>query len=52
MCPGAGGFYAYAKEGLSKTAGFWSGCLYVIGYIFSVAVELYGFKAAIACRIW
>ena len=39
MCPGAGGFYAYAKEGLGKTAGFWSGMLYITGYTFSIAVE-------------
>ncbi len=39
MCPGAGGFYAYAKEGLGKTAGYWSGWLYISGYTFSVAVE-------------
>lgn len=40
MCPGAGGFYAYAKEGLGKTAGYWSGWMYVTGYTFSVAVEV------------
>ncbi len=39
MCPGAGGFYAYAKEGLGKTAGYWSGLLYVTGYTFAIAVE-------------
>ena len=40
MCPGAGGFYAYAKEGLDKTAGYWSGWLYVAGYTFAVTVEI------------
>jgi amino acid transporter len=40
MCPGAGGFYAYAREGLNKTAGYWSGWLYVTGYTFAVAVEV------------
>ena len=40
MCPGAGGFYAYAKEGLNKTAGYWSGWLYITGYTFAVTVEL------------
>ncbi len=40
MCPGAGGFYAYAKEGLSKTAGYWSGWLYISGYTFAVVVEI------------
>ena len=40
MCPGAGGFYAYAKEGLSKTAGYYSGWMYVAGYTFAVVVEI------------
>lgn len=40
MCPGAGGFYAYAKEGLGTTAGYWSGWMYITGYTFSVAVEV------------
>lgn len=40
MCPGSGGFYAYAKEGLNKTAGFWSGWLYITGYTFAVTVEI------------
>lgn len=41
MCPGSGGFYAYAKEGLNKTAGFWSGWLYIVGYTFAVTVEVF-----------
>ena len=40
MCPGAGGFYAYAKEGLSKKAGYWSGWMYIVGYTFAVVVEI------------
>lgn len=40
MCPGAGGFYAYAKEGLNKQAGYWSGWLYITGYTFAIVVEL------------
>ncbi len=40
MCPGAGGFYAYAKEGLSKMAGYWSGWLYITGYTFAIVVEI------------
>ncbi len=40
MCPGAGGFYAYAKEGLNKTAGYWSGWMYITGYTFAIAVEI------------
>jgi amino acid transporter len=38
--PGRGGFYMYAKEGLSVTAGFMSGLLYIIGYTFAVAIEV------------
>lgn len=45
MCPGAGGFYAYAKEGLNITAGYWSGWLYVLGYTFSLAVEFLALRA-------
>lgn len=40
MCPGSGGFYAYAKEGLSKEAAYWSGWMYITGYTFVVAVEI------------
>lgn len=40
MCPGSGGFYAYAKEGLSETAGYWSGFLYIVGYSIAVAFEV------------
>lgn len=40
MCPGSGGFYAYAKEGLSKRAAYWSGWIYITGYTFVVAVEI------------
>jgi len=39
MFPGAGGFYAYAKEGLGKRAGYWSGWMYVVGYTFAAALE-------------
>lgn len=45
MCPGAGGFYAYAKEGLNLTAGYWSGWLYIVGYTFSLAVEFLALRA-------
>jgi amino acid transporter len=44
MCPGAGGFYAYAKMGLNERAGYLSGLLYVIGYTFAVAVEVLVFR--------
>ena len=44
MCPGAGGFYAYAKEGLNKTAGYWSGWMYITGYTFAVVVEILALK--------
>ncbi len=47
MCPGAGGFYAYAKEGLNKEAGYWSGWLYSVGYSFSFAVELLALRATL-----
>lgn len=40
MCPGAGGFYAYAKLGLNQRAGYMSGLLYIIGYTFAVAAEI------------
>lgn len=40
MFPTGGGFYVYAKEGLTVTAGFMSGLLYIIGYTFAVAVEV------------
>lgn len=39
MFPGAGGFYAYAKEGLGKRAGYWSGWMYIVGYTFAAALE-------------
>lgn len=39
LFPGAGGFYLYAKEGLNQTAGFASGWLYIIGYVFAATVE-------------
>lgn len=39
MFPGAGGFYAYAKEGLGKLAGYWSGWMYIVGYTFAAALE-------------
>lgn len=39
MFPGAGGFYAYAKEGLGKRAGYWSGWMYVVGYTFAAVLE-------------
>ncbi len=39
MLPGAGGFYAYAKEGLGKRAGYWSGWMYIVGYTFAAAME-------------
>ncbi|MBA3752197.1 APC family permease [Candidatus Dependentiae bacterium] len=47
MCPGAGGFYAYAKEGLSIPAGYWSGWLYIVGYTFSFAVELLALRSTL-----
>ncbi|MBA2307624.1 APC family permease, partial [Candidatus Dependentiae bacterium] len=45
MCPGAGGFYAYAKEGLGISAGYWSGWLYVLGYTFSQGVEFLALRS-------
>lgn len=39
MFPGAGGFYAYAKEGLGKRAGYWSGWMYIVGYSFAASLE-------------
>lgn len=39
MFPGAGGFYSYAKEGLGKRAGYWSGWMYIVGYTFAAALE-------------
>lgn len=39
MAPGSGGFYAYAKQGLGDTAGYWSGWMYVVGYTFAAAME-------------
>ena len=40
MNPGPGGFYSYAKAGLNRTAGFWSGLLYATGYTFALAVTI------------
>ena len=40
MNPGSGGFYTYAKSGLNSTAGYISGLLYMVGYTFSIAVEI------------
>jgi amino acid transporter len=37
--PGAGGFYLYARQGLGRTAGFVSGWLYLVGYMFALLVE-------------
>ncbi len=39
MCPGSGGFYAYAKKSLGERAGYWSGWMYIIGYTFAAAME-------------
>ncbi|MGE0009411.1 MAG: APC family permease [Candidatus Babeliales bacterium] len=39
MFPGAGGFYAYAKEGLGMRAGYWAGWIYIVGYTFAAAME-------------
>ncbi len=51
MCPGAGGFYAYAKEGLGKTAGYWSGWMYITGYTFSVAVEVLALRQTLLAAL-
>jgi len=40
LIPGSGGFYSYAKAGLNKAAGLWSGLLYMTGYTFAVSVEV------------
>ncbi len=40
MNPGSGGFYQYAKAGLTTTAGYISGLLYIAGYTFAVAVQV------------
>lgn len=40
MFPGPGGFYAYAHNGLNRTAGFLSGWLYLVGYTFAATIEL------------
>ncbi len=47
MCPGSGGFYAYAKEGLSKQAAYWSGWMYITGYTFVVAVEILALRSTL-----
>ena len=47
MCPGAGGFYAYTKEGLSKEAAYWSGWMYITGYTFVVAVEILALRSTL-----
>jgi len=55
MFPGCGGFYSYAKEGLNKGAGFTSGWLYVVGYIFAVAVEMLALRQTLlasSCTSW
>lgn len=44
MCPGAGGFYAYAKQGLNIRAGYISALLYIIGYTFAAVVEILALK--------
>ncbi len=48
MCPGSGGFYAYAKEGLNKRAGYASGWLYITGYTFAVAMEVLALRKPLA----
>lgn len=55
MFPGCGGFYVYSKEGLGATAGFVSGWLYVVGYTFSVALEVLALREifmSTACKSW
>ena len=39
LFPGAGGFYLYTKQGLSETAAFASGWIYIVGYTFAATVE-------------
>lgn len=40
MFPGCGGFYSYAKEGINTAAGFASGWIYIMGYVFCLAVDI------------
>lgn len=44
MCPGRGGFYTYAKQGLNLQAGYISALLYIIGYTFGATVEILALK--------
>lgn len=46
MFPGEGGFYSYAKEGLSHGYGFLAGWLYIVGYTFGIAVEVLALREA------
>ncbi len=47
MNPGSGGLYRYAKAGLTTTAGFISGLLYIAGYTFAVAVQVLALRQAL-----
>lgn len=47
MFSAAGGFYAYAKEGLGAKMGFFAGWLYMVGYIFAASLELLALRKTI-----
>lgn len=47
MFPGPGGFYAYAKNGINRTAGFASGWFYLVGYTFAATVELLALRETV-----
>src|SRR3990167_9196056 len=51
ICPGSGGFYAYAKRGLNETAGYLSGLLYIVGYTFAAAVEVLALHKTISVLV-
>jgi len=51
MFPGAGGFYSYAKEGLSQGFGFIAGWLYIVGYTFGTTLEVLALKQALLVAV-